>query len=233
MKRTAGSVFFAAIFLTTAIGVSAQSPRNTPKPLATPPPRVLTGAEIISRASDLIEPTVVLPAETNDPASESTISENAELKALTDRIKLLESGKKADPDAAQKRLLLNLDILTRAEQRSETLRKQLFDMIEKENSVRSRIEQISFDSRPEMIERQLQLAGSMRPEEIRENRRKSLLAEQANLEALLSEIQSTRSNVAANLQRSESLVEKLRAKLEKDIDDALLAPDKSDNDLDI
>ncbi len=212
---------FGALALGSAAAAVAQTPRSTPKPLATPP-RVLTGAEIISRAADLMnEPlvTTVDRVEEKEPSAEG-----ADVRELTERIKRLESGQKVDPDVAHKRMLLNLDILTRAEGRSETLRKQLFDMIEKENSVRSRIDQIEFESRPEMIERTLQMAGSMRPEEIRENRRKSLLAERNNLEALLSEIQSTRNNVSSSLQRSEVLVDKLRVKLEKDIDDALLEP---------
>jgi hypothetical protein len=129
------------------------------------------------------------------------------MRQLLSRIKKLEASrsndnasKKPDPDEVQKRMLLNLDILTRAEQRSESLRKQLFEMIEKENTVRSRLEQIGFDMRPEMIERALQLAGSMKPEEVRENRRKSLAAERDNLQALLSDIQTTGGCVAGNLE---------------------------------
>lgn len=227
--RYGSLALFAAIAISS---VSAQSPRTTPKPLATPP-RVLTAAEIISRADELFDRPIVQPVEDRDA---NVAAENAEIKDLKDRIRKLEAGrgtetsdvKKADPDEVQKRMLLNLDILTRAEQRSESLRKQLFEMIEKENTVRSRLDQLQFDMRPEMIERTLQLAGSMKPEEIRDNRRKSLTAERTNLEALLTEIQSTRSSVSANLQRSEILVEKLRAKLEKDIDDALITPDRLD-----
>ena len=223
-----GLILLATAALGSTAETYAQNPRSTPKPLATPP-RVVTGAEIISRADELYTPTVTVPSEN---AEAKPASESAEIRELLDRIKKLEAGrqtdagsKKADPDEVQKRMLLNLDIITRAEQRSESLRKQLFEMIEKENTVRGRIEQISFEMRPEMIERSLHLAGSMKPEEVRENRRKSLAAERDNLQALLTEIQTTRTTVNANLQRSEVLVEKLRTKLEKDIDDALLKPD--------
>ncbi|MEO6655318.1 MAG: hypothetical protein ABIO36_04485 [Pyrinomonadaceae bacterium] len=208
-----------------SMAAAAQTNRVKPKPLATPP--VLTGAEIISRADDYIEasPTVTEPvAKTNSTANNAT-----RIKELNERIKKLEAGQKSDYDEKQKRLLLNLDILTRAEQRTESLRKQLFDMIEKENTVKSRLEQIEFDIRPEMIERTLQLAGSMKPEEIRENRRKSLGAERTNLQALMSEIQTTRTNINFNLQKAEVMVEKLRTKLEKDIDDSLLKDDTPEN----
>ena len=223
-----GLILLAAAAIGSVSHANAQNPRSTPKPLATPP-RVVTGAEIISRADELYNPPVVLPADSSEvkPAAESP-----EMKELLDRIKKLESGrpaesavKNADPDEVQKRVLLNLDILTRAEQRSESLRKQLFDMIEKENTVRSRLEQITFEMRPEMIERTLHLGGSMKPEEVRESRRKSLAAERDNLQALLTEIQTTRASVTTNLQRSETLVEKLRVRLEKEIDDALLKPE--------
>jgi hypothetical protein len=219
---------FAPMAMASAFSLSAQSPRSTPKPLATPP-RVLTAAEIISRADELFESPIIREGE--DPKDSS---ESPELRDLKERLKRLEAGRttetpittrKVDQDEVQKRMLMNLDILTRAEQRTDALRKQLFEMIEKENTVRARIEQIDFDSRPEIIERQLQLAGSMKPEEVRESRRKSLAAERANLDALLSQIQATRQNVNSSLQRSETLVDKIRAKLEKDIDDALIEPE--------
>jgi hypothetical protein len=71
------------------------------------------------------------------------------------------------------------------------------------------------------------LAGSMKPEEVRENRRKSLDAESKNLQALLMEIQTTRTNIALNMQKSDQMVDRLRLKLEKDIDESFL---KDDND---
>jgi hypothetical protein len=199
--------------------------KSKPKPLATPPP-VLTGAEIISRAEDYVEPPPVQKAP--DKATVTTTNA-ARIKELTERVKKLESTQASTYDEKQKRLLLNLDILTRAEQRSESLRKQLFEMIEKENAVKTRLDQIEFDTRPEMIERTLQLSGSMKPEEIRESRRRSLAAERTNLQSLLSQVQSTRSSLDINLQKSELMVEKLRAKLEKDIDDSFLKEDEPEN----
>ena len=109
-----------------------------------------------------------------------------------------------------------------AEQRSESLRKQHFEMIEKENTISARLEQIEVDMRPEMINRALQLGGSLRPEEIREARRKSLVAERTNLQSLLVDIQTNKSSLQVNLQKSEQMVEKLRLKLEKEIDDSIL-----------
>lgn len=223
-----------SVSLISAIGLlglagHAQTTRSKAKPLATPPP-VLTGAEIISRADDLIEVPVALPVE--KPVKQTTASNTTHIRELSERVKKLESAERGVYDEKQRRLLLNLDILTRAEQRTESLRKQLFEMIEKENAVKSRLDQIELDIRPEMIERSMQLAGSMKPEELRDSRRKSLTAERTNLQALMTEIQNTRTNLNANLLRAELMVEKLRTKLEKDIDDSFLKddePDKVDN----
>lgn len=198
--------------------VYAQNEKTKPKPLATPP--IIAAAEVISRADDYRDPMPVVTKPENKP-QETATPESELIKQLSERIKKLESEQKVDKDEKQKRLLLNLDILSRAEQRSESLRKQMFEMIEKENVVKGRIEQIEIDIRPESIERALQLSGSMRPEDVREARRKSLAAERANLQSLLAEIQSTRANLSLNLQKSETVVEKLRTKLEKDIDDSL------------
>ncbi len=225
---TIGKVTFLALAIGFfSIGADAQATRSTPKPLATPLP-VLTTAEIISRADDFVE-TQPIAARPTVTTNESPVLSDADLiKQLNDRIKKLETGSKTTYDEKQKRMLLNLDILTRAEQRSESLRKQNFEMLEKENVVRSRLEQIEIDIRPESIERTLQMAGSMRPEEVRENRRKSLDAERRNLQALVTDIENTRMNINFNLQKADQMVEKLRTKLEKDIDESFLNEDIND-----
>lgn len=210
-----------------AIGAHAQASKAKPKPLATPP--VLTSAEIISRAADYVELPVSeqkMPEKVDEKPAQS---ESDLIKQLNDRIKKLEAGTKVDKDEKSRSLLLNLDILTRAEQRSEALRKQLFEMIEKENSLKGRLEQIEIDIRPEVIERALFLNGSMKPEEVREARRKSLDAERRNLQALMSDIQMTRSTISVNLQKSDVMVEKIRTKLERDIDDTFLKDDEPEN----
>lgn len=220
------STFGVLLSAVLAVGsVSAQATKATPKPLATPPPS--GNAEIISRAADYTNEvqTVLVPVDEKRSVPTNTASDSALVQELRDRIKKLESEQKVDKDEKQKRMLLNLDILTRSEQRSESLRKQMFEMIEKENTLKGRLEQIELDIRPEAIERTLQLSGSMKPEEVREARRRSLDAERRNLQSLLTEIQGTRTRIAGSLQKSEEMVEKLRAKLEKEIDDSFLKDD--------
>ncbi len=216
---TVRSMLLVAAFISAGLtaSVQGQETKSKVKPLATPPP-VLSGAEIISRADDYREePASKEPEKTAKPATPTSTL----VKDLSDRLKKLEESQKSTYDEKQKRLLLNLDILSRAEQRSEGLRKQLFEMVEKENALKLRLDQIEIEMRPEVIERSLQLAGSLRPEDVRDARRKSLGAERANLQALLNQVQTTRASIDLSLQRSDQLVDKLRVKLEKDIEDAL------------
>ncbi|HLM59540.1 MAG TPA: hypothetical protein VK308_01935 [Pyrinomonadaceae bacterium] len=230
--------FSAAILLSLLVIISdadAQTNRRkkTTKPIATPVQSVSTD---ISRTDRYLDGNQIVLGElpqrtetTNEvvppPPDVRNEENNAELdsriKELNARIKSLESSKRNEYDEKQKRLLLNLDILSRAESRAESLRKQLFEMVEKEATVRTRLEQISFDARPEMIERSTAFVGSLRPEEIRDQRRKSLDAEKRNLESLLTQIQTSRSSLEENVQKADFLVEKVRFKLDKDIDAAL------------
>ncbi len=149
----------------------------------------------------------------------SSEDKETQIRQLNDRIKTLESA--GAKEAKQKQLLLNLDIMSRAESRAESLRKQLFDIIEKENTTQARIEQINLDARGENIERIVALSGSLRPEDLRDQRRKSLESEKNNLGTLLTQIQTNRISLEASVQRADALVEKVRAKLDKEIDDSL------------
>ena len=215
-------------------GAQTKSRKKTvkPKPKTTAaivvPPQ--TEPEVVSRDSDYqaenLDGTIVQP-ETTTPEQPETVDDkldkaNSRIKELSARIKSLEKGQKNDYDEKQKRLLLNLDILTRAESRAESLRKQLFDMVEKESALKSKLDQIENDIRPEVIERQVSFAGTLRPEELRDNKRKSLEIERKNIQNILTQLQTTRANIETSVQRADAMVEKLRFKLEKDIDDALV-----------
>jgi uncharacterized protein YdeI (BOF family) len=181
-----------------------------------------TDPTVVSRASDYQDSSSIIipPTETTGAASIET-ERDRQLADLSARIRQLESSMKDGYDEKQKRLLLNLDILTKAEQRTESLRKQRFDLLEKENSIQSRLDQIEIDIRPENIERQVAVMGTLRPEEIRDAKRKSLDSERKNLQALLAQVQTTRSSLDQTVDKAEQLVQKLRVTMEADIDKAL------------
>jgi hypothetical protein len=223
------SLFVLSVCLIGFTESNGQTTRRTrssiPQPVGTPvPSSTLTIPEIVRRADETdIEPPSVISADTQTTENTDNVDVLKEkINELNAKIKTLESENKPEADAREKKLLLSLDILSRAEQRAESLHKQLFEIIEKENTVKSRIEQIIYDMRPEMIDRNVAFAGSLRPEEVRDARRKSLESEKANLESLLTQIQSNRAKLEQSVERADQLVEKIRLKFEKEIDDALV-----------
>ena len=219
-----GSVL--ALVLMTSVAIDAQTNRRrTSTPIPAPTATPSNDAAVVSRADDFPDDStaVPVPPDPNEAKPGADRTNIQSLEELGRRIKNLEAGQvqKGDPDAKPKRLLLNLDILTRAEQRSESLRRQIFELMEKESTYKTRIDSLDYDLRPEAIERHTAITGSLRPEELRANRKKALESEKTNLQNLITEIQKTRSTLELNLQRSEALVERLRTKLEKEIDTSL------------
>ncbi len=226
------SIFVVSFCLIGFLETNAQNSRRTrssiPQPVGTPVPNsTLTIPEIVRRAdqTDITNSTLANENQTVEE-TEDVDALRDKINALNAKIKSLESENKPAADAKEKKLLLSLDILSRAEQRAESLRKQLFEVIEKENAVKARIDQINYDMRPEMIDRNVAFAGSLRPEDVREARRKSLESEKANLESLLAQIVSNRSKLEQSVERADYLVEKIRLKFEKEIDDALVDEDQ-------
>ena len=192
-----------------------RSPSPVPAATATPPQLPV----IISRADEFPDSSVQTVEQT--PTDEDAGRTEETIEDLQKRIKSLESGRTKDPDAKQRRLLLNLDLVSKAEQRTDLLRKQLFEMIDRENTVRTRLDAIDFELRPEAIDRSIAFAGSLRPEDLKAARIKSLESEKANLQNVLSEVQRAKASLDASLQKAEALVERLRSGLEKEIDSAL------------
>jgi hypothetical protein len=206
--------------------------RTTPQPVpqATLPVVVSQADEFSDQNQQLVTGNVETPVVTQPETFDEKLDRiSNRMKEMNTRMKTLESSKQNAYDERQKRLLLNLDILTRAEQRAESLRKQLFELVERENTLKTKLETLEYDSRPDVIERQVSFAGSLRPEELREAKRKNLEAEKRNLSNLLYEFQTTRTNLEQNLQKADQMVEKLRAVLEKDIDEALNDQTKDQN----
>lgn len=227
--------FSAAILLSGfAADVQAQNRRTKPTPVTSPTPvvRQITTPEIIYQTGEFPDQVVVTenpPPQQSESVESETERLNNQIKELKERIKTLEAGKTAPADEKEKRLLLNLDILTRAEQRAENLRKQLIDLVEKENSLKSRLEQVNYELRPEMIDRSAALVGSLRPEDVREARKTALEAEKSNLESLLAQIETNRVNLEQRVERADAIVEKIRAKFEKEIDDSLSDEPETEN----
>lgn len=115
----------------------------------------------------------------------------------------------------QQRTLVDLERLSRAEQRAEGLRAQLRDVQEKEGTLQARMEEMEFNLRPDSIERAVSTYGSTRPEEAREARRRSLENEQARLRSQIDLFATSRQRLETAIVNADLEVERLRKRLEE------------------
>lgn len=142
------------------------------------------------------------------------------LQALNTRLReisatiLAPNSKQSDASSVQQnRISLSLDLLSRAEQRAEALRKQLLELIEKETSFKSRLMQLDEDMRPESIERSISLVGSTRAPELRDARRRILENDRKGFESLLNQTSQSRSRLEEDVRQADALVSRLRQRL--------------------
>jgi exonuclease VII large subunit len=153
---------------------------------------------------------------------------NNRLQAISDE--LLAPDKKNEDKSVDtvKRVTINLDLLTHAEERAEVLRKQLIDLIEKETAYKSRMAQFDEDLRPENIDRSMAGVGGTRTAELRDTRRRVLENDKRGVENLLNVTVQSRIRLEEDVRQADLLVTKLRQRLFPLIDreiDKISAPE--------
>lgn len=121
---------------------------------------------------------------------------------------------KIDQIEGQQRTLVDLERLSRAEQRAEGFRAQLRDVQAKEADLQSRLEQIEYDIRPENIERNTAIYGTTRPDELRETRRRQLESERTRVRSQLDLMQTSRTRLESAIALADTEVDRLRARLD-------------------
>lgn len=194
---------FLMIFL---IKVNAQTSKPTPTPEL---------PVVVSRDSDLDRTTRII----KEPEANEIVRNGETIKLPKNNTPTTE---KTDAiSQKQKKMMLYLDLLNKVEQRAANLQKQLFDLLEKQNSLNTKIKQLDYLLRPEVISSQIALTGSLRPEDLREQRKQSLELEKENLESLLQRLNARRSSLEESVRKSDILVEKIRVRFDKILDEAL------------
>ena len=201
-------------FLFISSNVIAQNPRPTPTPTNDLP-------AVISRDSDSVS------TRTRNDVNESNDSDTRNTSIKLPRQNTNSTVKKdGETSATQKKMLLYLDLLTRTEQREASLQKQLFDMLEKQNSLNSKIKQLENQMRPDSIRSATALTGSLRPEELREQRKLALTLERDSALKLLQRVNSRITTLETSVRKAEALVERIRLRFDKVMDDALNEEDQ-------
>lgn len=138
------------------------------------------------------------------------------IKSLSNQVNRLNDrlSKMQDDD----RYLLDMERLTRAEQRSEQLRSQLIDTQGKIADLQSRMDQIDYMLKPENIDKASQLVGTVHPEDVRDTRRKQLESEKARVQAQLDILEKSRVRLETAIATADSEVDMLRARLNQQRD---------------
>ncbi|HZJ46208.1 MAG TPA: hypothetical protein VFD63_20690 [Pyrinomonadaceae bacterium] len=228
-SRLFSLVIMVSLALTFTVVGSAQTKkkrsRRTSKPAAPKP--VITNPTIAAPTSGAGDVKIISTAEqtpetesadaptTKTKSTSTTTSEQESMQqtitTLSNQVNRLSD--KLSSMQEDDRYMMDMERLTRAEQRAEQLRSQLFDIQSKIADAQARLEQIEYALKPENIERTTQSYGTVHPEEAREARRKQLEGEKSRVTAQLNLYDSGKNRLEAAVASADSEVDLLRAKL--------------------
>jgi len=123
------------------------------------------------------------------------------------------------------RSLIDMERLTRAEQRAESVRAQMLDTESKLADLQSRMDQVDYSLKPENIDRSIAGYGTVHPEDARDSRRRQLENEKARLQAQITLLENSRTRLQASLSTAEAEVDLLRRRIDqKQLNNAAAEP---------
>ena len=105
------------------------------------------------------------------------------------------------------------DRMTQEEQRAENLEEQLFSIAKEESHLQAELEEVNEQIRPENIQ-QLQVPGSLRPEEVRESTRRKLSKQQSRIQGQIQLLHQTRARIQSSISVTDMLIQNLRAQMQ-------------------
>ena len=105
------------------------------------------------------------------------------------------------------------DRMMQEEQRAERLEEQLFSIAKEEADLQRQLEEVNEQLRPENID-QLQIMGSLRPEQVRESTRRRLTNQQNQIQAQLQLLQQNRARLQSSVSVTDMLIQNLRMQMQ-------------------
>ena len=171
--------------------------------------KIISTADQTSSAQDPAQPVQVPKPKPADAPEKEEMQQT--ITTLTNQVNKLNDKLTSIQD--DDRYQLDMERLTRAEQRAEQLRSQLMDIQSKIADYESRLEQLEYALRPENIESSTAAYGSTRPEQAREARKKQLEGERGRVQAQLKLAENSRTRLETAVANADSEVDLLRAKL--------------------
>lgn len=219
------------VFSICAIDAGAQTrrkrrPRRVNRPVITNPVIAPPGSEETTGpdGEKIISTVEESPSEA-EPGSETTTSRKGKAKtqtasdvdmqktinALSNQVDRLND--KLSQMQENDRTLIDMERLTRAEQRAESLRAQQVDVESKLADLQSKVEQIEYQLKPENIERAGGY-GTVHPEEARDSRRRQLESERSRAQAQIRILETSRQRLETSVGTADAEVDSLRHKIE-------------------
>jgi hypothetical protein len=145
------------------------------------------------------------PVADGEEIQETINSLSNQVNRLNDKL-----GQMQETDQA----LMDMERLSRAEQRAEALRSQQVDVESKLADLQSKLEDTEYNLKPENIERGLATFGSTRPEEAREARRRKLESDRNRILAQMKILETSRVRLESAVTTADMEVDLLRRRLE-------------------
>jgi predicted nucleic acid-binding Zn-ribbon protein len=194
--------------------------RRAPRPVVTNPAIAPPGSE----GSERIISTVDENGNAVDPSEEGTQTRKKVTKssganmqqtidALSNQVNRLND--KLSQMQETDRSLIDMERLTRAEQRAESVRSQMLDTESKLADLQSRMDQVDYSLKPENIDRSIAGYGTVHPEDARDSRRRQLENEKARLQAQITLLENSRTRLQASLSTAEAEVDLLRRRIDQ------------------
>lgn len=232
-------VLLVSIFVVDASGQSRRKRRSrrvTPRPVVTNPVIAPPGEEQGSETGTerIISTADETPSETGESSATQPKKGKTAPKKTPDESKMQDTIKslsnqvdklndKLSQMQENDRSLINMERLTRAEQRAESLRVQQIDVESKLADLQSKLEQIEYLLKPENIERSAGF-GTVHPEEARETRRRQLESDKARTQAQVKILETSRTRLETAVNTADAEVDALRQKIEEQKAQQVAAP---------
>ena len=199
-----------------AIYDPATAAKTTADTTATPEDKIISTADENPGGTDAAQKTRTAAKPASDEEMQQTINKlSTQVDKLSDKLSQMQENDNTR---------LDMERLTRAEQRAEGLRAQLVDVESKLADLQARLDQIEYSLKPENIDRATQGYGTVHPEEARDTRRRQLEAERSRVQAQIKILEGSRARLEPAIAMADSEVDLLRARVQQQRDQERLQP---------
>ena len=215
-KRSIRNFVMAALALFIVTGfllVDSSAQRRRKRRTSRPRPRITNPAiyqpspgDNSNNSSDTTNTTDNPNTQTVPATDQQTIrSLSNQVDKLSDKINQMEESQRS---------LVDLERLSRAEQRSAQLRTELRDVQAKQAELEVRAEDVDYALKPENIERSIAGYGTTHPEDLREQRRRQLESEKERVRKQLDQLNESEQRLQQAIATSDAEIDRLRKRID-------------------